>query len=93
MNSIETEMDLKEEIQHVFGLDNSRFSNYQSDLYIMVHGLNADIIYKFIERRGNHPIYFFSDVVGQPWHGKRCIDIPFAYDFRHKLSLLRGIVA
>jgi hypothetical protein len=73
---------LKQQIKEALNLDESMFSNWSSDLYI----LYTPEVEKYL--KDNYKFYSnvrlsYSNVKGQSWYVKRFFDIPFAYTESH----------
>jgi len=63
---------LKVQLKAAFNLDDTQFSTYARDLYVLFDERIVD----WLHERGQHFTIQYSNVEGQTWHGKRFIEIP-----------------
>ena len=72
-------MTLKEQIKKALNIPESDFHNYNSDLQILYSEKVMNWLKKNYEFKQNVTVHK-SNIKGQPWYGKRFIEIPFAYE-------------
>jgi len=71
-------MDLKTELLERFHVPEEHIDHHASDLHVVWSQQVENFLRN--EWTGAKPIIYKSNVIGQPWFGKKCIEIPFAYN-------------
>jgi len=76
---MEKNLNFQKELMKKFNLPESAFSGYQSTMWINPPEHVFLALMDYLYETGNCVSTFISNVKGQKWYGKTCIEVKFGY--------------